>query len=150
MSEKHPCSIENAERFLDWIKTRGGIAIWESVSLSNPGASWSTPALTDGKPTTKPNWQCANEPVRIITDINDVEVCVDREVKRFHVATRLGSQGLMIKVTDGGSRKIRKEVEKAGKGAYHVFDYGNYENAVIMAPEKTLSLTEWAQDQVKA
>lgn len=150
MSEKHVCNIENAERFLDWIKNRGGIAIWESINLSNPGASWSTPAQTDGKPTTKPNWQCANQPARIVTSTDDVEVAFDKEVKRFHVATRMGSQGLMIKVTDGGSRKIRKEVEKAGKGAYHVFDYGSYENAVIMAPEKTLSLTEWEQEQVKA
>ena len=42
------------------------------------------------------------------------------EVKRFHVAVRLGSQGFSLKVSDGGSRRIRREVAKAGAGAFFV------------------------------
>lgn len=141
MSEKHHCTIENAERFWDWIKNRGGIAVWRSVNLSNPGASWSTP----GDKTDKPTWQTADTPERIITDPEDVIVNVDKEVKRFHVAVR--GEGMMFEVSDGGNRRISREVEKAGDGAYHVFDYMDYDNAVIMAPESTMTLAEWVRKE---
>jgi len=52
-----------------------------------------------------------------------------------------------IKVTDGGTRRIRAEVEKAGDGAYHEFDYDDYKNAVIMAPEKEMSLSAYAKEK---
>jgi len=55
------------------------------------------------------------------------------EVKRFRVGLRMGSQGFLIKVTDGGSRRIRREVSKAGEGAFFVFDYSE-QSAVIMKP----------------
>ena len=55
-------------------------------------------------------------------------------VKLFHAAIRYAANRMAYKVSDGGSRRIRKEVGKAGKGAYHVFDYETQE-AVIMAPE---------------
>lgn len=83
---------------------------------------------------------------RIITDPDDLEVAIDREVKRFHVAVRMGSQGMCLKVTDGGTRRIRKEVAKAGKGAYHVFDYDDWDNAVIMAPEKVVPFTQYVEE----
>ena len=59
----------------------------------------------------------------------------DIEVKRFRVGVRWGSQGFMLKVTDGGTRRIWKEVSKAGEGAYYRFDYMTQE-AVIMKPAK--------------
>ena len=140
--DKHVCTPENSERMLGWSANRGGIAIWPSVNLSNPGTSWSTPADL----TTRPTWECADKPERIITDVADIVVSVDREVKRFHVGQTRGS-GLMFVVTDAGSRRIRKEVAKAGDGAYHVFDYDDDKNAVIMAPERTISLREWDNEQ---
>jgi len=148
MSFKHTCTIENAPRFAEWIKTRGGVAVWRSVNLSNPGASWSTPALTvEGEPTPKPTWQADSQPESVFTDPADIGVSIDKEVKRFHVAVRPGSNGLSLKVSDGGSRRIRKEVEKAGEGAYHVFDYYDYDNAVIMAPAgESVSLKQWMED----
>ena len=146
--EKHLTSPEDAARFKTWLETRGGIAVWPSINLSNPDASWSTPALNeDGTPMTKPTWQAANEPERIITDIADVEVVIDKEVKRFRVGIRTGSQGMMLKVTDGGSRRIRAAVEKAGGGAYHVFDYSTRE-AVILAPERIVPLADWTESEV--
>lgn len=141
---KHHCAMANAATFWKWLKTRGGLAVWGSVNMSNPGASWTTPALdSEGKATTKPNWQCSETPCRIITDPDEVTVAWDKEVKRFRVGVRMGSQGFMLKVTDGGTRRIRAAVEKAGEGAYHVFDYDTQE-AVIMAPDKTMTLTEWS------
>lgn len=134
--ENHVVQQADAPKILEWIKTRGGVLIWESINLSNPGASWTTPALdASGAPVTKPNWQCANEPVRKITDPAEIDVVTAEVVKRFHVGTRWGD-GLSIKVTDGGSRRIRSEVakaaEKTGKQAWYEFDYGSYENALIL------------------
>ena len=56
------------------------------------------------------------------------------EVKRFHVGVRMGSNGLALKVTDGGSRRIRREVSKAGEGAYYAFDYLT-QDAIILRPK---------------
>jgi len=92
----------------------------------------------------RPNWQAASEPERIITSVDDVVVSVDKEVKRFRVGVRLSGNGMMLKVTDGGTRRIRAAVAKAGEGAYHTFDYETQE-AVIMAPEKTVPLAEWQE-----
>jgi len=144
----HVIDHANAGRILDWILHRGGILIWNSVNLSNPGASWTTPAQTeDGEPMGKPNWQCANEPARHITDASEVDVTEAVEVKRFHVATRQGRQGMSITITDGGTRRIEAAVAKAeqehGKSAWYDFDYGGYNNAVILVEGKRISLADW-------
>ncbi len=150
------CNAEVAEKIHDWLLNRGGIFIWRSINLSNPGASWTSPARdSEGKATTKPTWQSGDQPERHIVNIDDVSVATTREVKSFHVATRMGGS-MNIKVTDGGSRKIRSEVEKAekkhGKPAHYVFDYGSYENAVIVIDDETIPMSEWIKkrDQVMA
>jgi len=52
------------------------------------------------------------------------------EVKRFRVGVRMDSQGLCLKVTDGGSRRILRELLKVGDGSFYEFDYFTQE-AVI-------------------
>ena len=117
--------------------------MWNSINLSNPEASWTTPAKKqNGEPTGKPSWQAANDPERIITDPAEVEVIVPVEVKRFRIGIRLGDQGLSYKVTDGGSRRIRREVAKAREGAYYTFDYETQE-AVIMKPNERTPLPDY-------
>lgn len=148
-TQPYNCEEANATQVADWLQNRGGILIWESVNLSNPGARWTTPALDqNNQPITKPNWQVGNAPVQHITDINDVNVITTKEVKRFHVATR-ASQGLSIKVTDGGTRKIWAEVAKAeekyNKTAWYAFDYTDYENAVIMIEDTSIPMKEWLE-----
>jgi len=139
----HIITAENAEKIASWLRDRGGVAIWPSVNLSNPGASWTTPAnKPDGSPTTQPTWQAAPKPERIITNPQDVLVSKDVEVKRFHVALRLGGGGMALKVTDGGTRRIRREVAKAGVGAFYQFDYSTQE-AVIFKPESQMPLVEF-------
>jgi hypothetical protein len=141
---RHTCNVQNAEKFADWIKNRGGVAVWTSADLSDPSYSMSSPAEKDGKPYPKPSWKVGNSPV-VITDPKEIGVSDDVEVKRFHVSVQVGGQGLCLKVTDGGSRRIRKEVEKAGDGAYYVFDYGSEDNCVIMKPKGWKSLAEWME-----
>lgn len=147
---KKQVAPENAENFKLWLATRGGIAVWESQDFGSLGKTWSTPANNeDGTPTQKPTWQVAAQPKEVITDIARFEVCIDKVVKRFHVGVRAGGNGLSLKVTDGGSRRIRKEVEKAGKGAYYVFDYGSHENCVILAPDTVIPLAEFDPEKHK-
>lgn len=138
------CNIENAPKFLEWCKTRGGIAKWQSINLSNPGASWSTPALTpEGLPTPRPTWQADEKPIEVESNPDKITVYVDREVKRFHVAVKLGDSFNFV-LTDASDRRVKREVEKAGKGAYYAFDY-MFQDCVIMAPDKQMTLTEWAK-----
>lgn len=134
---KHECAPEHAARMLDWIANRGGVAVWQSINVANLGASWSTPAtLADGQPATKPTWQVADAPERIITDARDIEVVTRREVKRFHVGV------FALKLTDGATRKVRAAVEKAGEGASYEFDYSTQE-AVITVPGEHVLLSDW-------
>ncbi len=108
----HIVMEENAALIAKWLRERGGIAIWHSANLSNPGMSWTTPKLTeDGQPMPKPTWQAENAPERLITDPAEVLVQTGREVKRFHVF-RYG-------ITSGVQRRIaqdpgRREQSRAG------------------------------------
>ena len=139
----HIATADNAPKIGEWLRDRGGLLVWPSVNLSNPGASWTTPARNaDGSPVTKPTWEAANQPERIITDARDMLVSRDIEVKRFRVGVRMGGNGLSLKVTDGGSRRIRSAVTKAGDCAYHVFDFSTQE-AVIMRSEAQVPLTQF-------
>jgi hypothetical protein len=129
-------SGENAAKLLNWINTRGGVAVWRSIDLSNPGAETFTPAITDGKPTGKPHWGFANEPAMVITNPDEIEITQDEEVRRFDIAIRGGSQGFSI------TRKVRAAVEKAGDGAYYEFDYSTQE-CIIMKPISTMPLSQY-------
>jgi hypothetical protein len=98
---KHVVTVANAPKIAEWLKSRGGIAIWTSIDLGDPGYSVTTPALdANGDPYTKPRWKVASEPARIITDPAEVVVSTDIEVKRFHVAVGC-TDGLSVKVSAG-------------------------------------------------
>ena len=140
---QHDCTIENAPKFLDWLRTRGGLALWRSLNLSNP-VTWTCPLNdADGKVKAKPYYHSDSQPYRVITDSDEVLVVKDKEVQRFHVAVRGSKNGLQFKLTDASSQKVKQAVKKHGEHAYHVFDYETQE-AVIMAPDGTLTLTQWA------
>ena len=143
MSDRHEVTEEHAPKFLEWIAKRGGVAVWPSVDLSDPGVSMSSPALTpEGKPTPKPHWKLAAEPSRVITSASEIDVVTWKEVKRFHVGVRRGSQGMSVKLTDGATRKLRAAVAKAGEGATYRFDYEE-QAAVILVPSEVVPLDQW-------
>lgn len=143
------CTVDNAPRFWNWIHKRGGLLLWKSVNLSNPGQTWTTPALiADGKPFPKSDWQMANDPSDVTTNPDEVMVVTNKEVRRFRVGVRRSGNGMSMKVTDAGSRRIRATVDKLNEdrednmASYH-FDYETQE-AVFTVPDKIISLTEWA------
>jgi hypothetical protein len=125
----------------EWLTNRGGLAIWECLDLNNPGKTWTTPALSkDGKPTEKPHW-AAGKVIATVTDLGQVVVTVPKEVKRFHVATRMGANGLKIKLTDASGRKVRAAEAKYPE-AWHEFDYDN-QDAIIFVPGEKVPLKGW-------
>jgi len=133
-------NIANAEKFSEWLRNRGGIAKWDAINFS--GDSCFTPAITDNLPTTKPHWKYPNTPTIIITDPAQVSFYTQREVKRFHIAVRLGANGLRVKVTDASSRRINNTLEKLGTDAWYEFDYET-QDAVFYLPDSTLTLDKW-------
>ena len=138
---RHTCEAENAPKFAEWITTRGGLAVWLSADLGDPSKSWTSPKRNaEGQDYQKPSWQAQAEPV-IITDPAEVGVIETKEVKRFHVACEEGGLGLVC--TSGASRRIRKEVAKAGEGAYHVIDVFSGEAEIFATTGKRRSLAEW-------
>ncbi len=144
----HIVSVENAGKIAEWLRTRGGIAIWRSIDLGNSGKSWTCPVNDEnGQLKGKPGWQSANMPERIITEPAEVVIETSREVKRFHVAVQRGGlMGMNLQVTSGGSRRIEKEVAKAGENAHYEFDYETQE-AVILVPAELVPLPEWLAKQ---
>ena len=141
---------EFAGRISEWMRSRGGVLVWKSTKGRGPVT---TPVKgPSGFDVRQPD-DTAPEPLRL-TDPDEVGVWDSVEVKRFHVATRLGSQGFLVKVTDGGSRRIRSETCKAevkyGDGrAWYCFDYGDEKNAVIMADTEVVSVAEWRKRHEK-
>jgi len=138
-------NTDRASTIYSWITTRGGLAVWKSISLSDPGKQLLTPALTDAAPTPRPHWSVAETPEIYGPDrLPEIIVSVDEEVKRFHIALR--NTGLYIKLTDASSRKVRAEVARAGEGAYHAFDYSEQE-AIIFRQVSTTPLSEYIESQ---
>jgi hypothetical protein len=148
MEYQHTCTEENAATFLDWIKNSGGVALWNSISLSEPELNWSTPALDkNGKPTPKPTWKVGNQPDAIYTDPATIGVVTYKENRRFHVSLRVSHNGLSLKLSDASNNRLNKALMKAGEGATYRFDYDT-QDAVVLVPAKTISLKEWAEVNV--
>jgi hypothetical protein len=142
-NELHECSPENAEKMLDWIQHRGGIAIWQSINLSNLNQSWTTPLLQEnGEYTSKPSWQVSASPDNIITDPKKVVVITRKEVKRFRIAIRRGD-GLSFVLTDHSSKKVKAALFKYGEESSYHFEDGE---AVITVPDQKVLLSEWKKE----
>lgn len=147
MNEPHGIRVENAVKILNWIKTRGGVAVWRSVNLSNPGMSWTCPVNDEyGVAKPRPYGEAESTPSRVITSTDDIMVHTDVEVGRFKIHLRMSDNGLMLKLTDNSTLKVNKATRDAGPYAYHLFDYGT-EEAVILAPDgNSMTLTQWAKE----
>ena len=113
--------------------------------MSCPERTWTTPLTgPDGNEPAKPH-PYAGSITSVTTDPADVVVEVPKELKRFHVALRMGSQGMTWKLTDASSRKLRSALAKATEkhgNAFYEFDYERQE-AVVFVPERTVPIAEW-------
>jgi hypothetical protein len=146
VADPHRCTPESVPQFKKWLRTRGGLAIWNSANLSNPAKSWTCPVNDDnGRPKGKPSWE-AGEIIRIITDPSEVIVDTPKEVKRFHVAIKRGDS-FNFTLTAASSRKLRAACDKAGENSWYEFDYSSQE-AIIFVPGSSTPINEWAATPV--
>jgi len=142
-----PISIKsiNVPKIRDWISNHGGVAVWHSINLSDPGREMLTPAKDQsGVDTARPHWGMSSKPAEIITSEKDVLVTVGVEFKRFHIAVRRSGNGLMLKLTDASSKKVRLHLDKAGDGSWYEFDYFT-QDCVIYKVEKSIPLTDFKE-----
>ena len=144
---RHHVLAANAEQVWQWFQERGGIAVWKSIDFATAGQSWTTP-LKDakGQPTKKQSWRMEDTPSLVITDPAEVVVDVPKEIKRFRVGIKMGSQGMMLKCTEGATRRIRRECAKAGDDSWYEFDHGTQE-AVIFVPGESQPLPEYIAEK---
>ena len=82
-------TTDNEAKLAEWLRTRGGIAVWRSKDLGSPslGAQQFTPAThTDGTVATSPHWSCGNgAPDFIVTTPEAVTIQTWREVSRIKI-----------------------------------------------------------------
>lgn len=142
---EHSCDEENAPKFALWIRARGGVAVWPSVDLGDPGASWSTPVRQpDGEPTTKPTWKAANKPKSIHLDPDRIGVYVPGVFKELPVT--LKRNGMTLYLTDASQRKVDKAMDRCRKqhGDAWYRKGGPFERLVYICYHASeISLTEW-------
>jgi len=133
-------------RMREWIEKRGGIAVWNSVDMSDPGWQCYTPANNeDGTPTSKPSWKSCQNPGMIVTSEAHVVVVVPKEVYRFPVHVRPGDQGMRVKLTDASSERLRKVMARYSERhdyVHYEFDYMEQE-AVIFASDDPVPLSQY-------
>jgi hypothetical protein len=126
-------------RMAGWIEHRGGVRVWENINLSNPdGGSWYTPALTeDGRETPTPHWGVARG--ELLKDIRQLRfMAAEKKVNLVRIATRMGTQGLMVKLTDHSSKKVtlacQAAKEKYGEDAMYSFGGWDGKDCIISIP----------------
>jgi hypothetical protein len=141
-------TLENAPKVWEWLN-RGGIAVWSSADLSDPGWSVTTPRFNqDGTVVTKPHQKAHDVPRYISLADNQVVVAQPRELKRFHVAVRRDPQGLSWNLADASIRRGRREIAKALEryaDAWHEIDYDN-QDCVIIVSDTLTPIDQWAKE----
>lgn len=140
-------SPENEAKAIEWLKTRGGIAVWSNKDLGSPnlGQTAHTPAThADGSPATSPHWTYGNgAPDRIVTNPAEVIVQTYREVA--HVKIRRGPPYLGC-VHRADRARLDRALESAGPDAAWTADYSTCKygspwfDAVITVPDQTRAL----------
>jgi hypothetical protein len=104
------------EEFQEWIKSRGGVKVWQNVNLSNPDAGdHFTPALTqEGQDFSKPHWSVAYK--ETVNDISRFRFAKEKkEVKRVKISLDKRLHGFTIQLTSSSSNKFREACRKIKK-----------------------------------
>ena len=146
---EHECDEHNAAKFLDWIRNRGGVAVWQSVNLGNPGASWSGPMQqANGDPSSKPNWESDTKPASVHTDATKIGVYSAVLVETIPAKVKVN--GMQMVLTSGTTRRLTAALRRVEKSHGNSF----YRKGSSMDPElyiftsgPMVSLQEWADAQ---
>lgn len=126
-------AARDATKVVGWMYEGRGLAQWNSVNMSNMGASWLTPANDEeGQPMPPPSWESARTPSKVTFSPAEVVVLTYEEVARFYVETRVSGSGLYTKLTYESTKDLDAALKTAGDGAVYEFDYETQE-AVVFA-----------------
>lgn len=147
---KISCTPENAPKFYEWIQTRGGIYHWRSANLSNPGASWSTPADVQQKPT----WQAEDKPEFTVTSADEIGVYEDALYKAFPVRLKRGGGMFSLVLADSSQRVVDRVMEKCreehGDAFYRKGVLDDCDASIgVYYTTREISLTEWIKNNPK-
>lgn len=116
---------ENEKQIVEWLKNRGGVAVWANCDLGSPsiGNLSFTPATRrDGAKATSPSWQCGSEPAEVVTDQSKFEVVTYSEFRRVKVRTGPPMYGGLHRLDKD---KVYRAMDEAGEGAVWIPDYGD-------------------------
>lgn len=109
---------EHAGKYRDWLRHRGGLAVWTSQNIADRGSTAVTPADAGS-----PGWQYTAAP-KIVTAPADVGIYTEELYKRVRVALRVSSNGLSMKLTDHSQAKLDKALvacrDKHGNSHYRI------------------------------
>lgn len=146
MNYLHGVSEEHAETFWKWIKERGGLAVWQSVNLANPFASWTTPVKQEnGEAYTKPTWEADSSPRLIVTDPAQVEVLGRIFVRSIRVGIERGT-GLSWNLTKAASGRLNAALDQLGSTASYEFDFDESDRRIarLYKADSKGPLAAWA------
>jgi hypothetical protein len=156
----HEIEEVNAPKIAKWLRERGGLLIWKSHDLADPGASVTTPAKTaEGADTPPPHWKFP-KPDRHITSADELVVFTAKVVETFKVKlVRRGQMGQKLVLSDASTRKVRTKLSKhedsfhrfksTGTSAgdtMHALTYGEDE-VEICVNDTLIPFTEWEAKQ---
>lgn len=109
---------EHAGKYRDWLRHRGGLAVWSSANFADRGSTAVTPADA-----LSPGWQYPGPPL-IVTDPAQVGIYTEVLYKRVRVALRVSGNGLSMKLTDHSQTKLDKALvacrDKHGNSHYRI------------------------------
>lgn len=145
----HEVALEEAHKFLDWIRNRGGVANWKSANLGNPSASWSTPFLeVDGTPKRKPTWEAEDVPSAVHKDATRIGVYSTTLVET--IPAKVLRRGMSLVLSRGTEKKLNaalKRVEKSHGNSFYRKGGMLIPEIYIYASKDIGSLQEWADAQ---
>ncbi len=118
-TKQHEVAEENAYKFAEWIINRGGLLVWESADLGDPGKSVTTPALsTAGGMTSSPHWKFPSPAFRVTT-LEQVTVFTTKVVSTFTIKLKQ-SQGRLV-LNNASNRKVENEMARLRESGHSPF-----------------------------
>ena len=145
-----PVEAANVPKILDWLATRGGVAVWHNHNMSSHaiGSLAFTPAThADGSPATSPGWQYGDTPEAIVTDPAEFVVRTYRETARVKVVP--SKYGPPCDPIARGRNRLDAALAAAGEGSTWRWDrdyyqYGSaWRQVIVEALSETVPLPAW-------
>ena len=147
----HDCSESNALKFAEWIRDRGGVAVWKSQDLGDLSASWSTPVRNAAGETNRaPHWKCGQSAPTIHTDMNTIGVFQSEKFEE--VPVKLKPNGMSLVLTDTSKRRLDRTMErcriKYGDAWYRKGGL-EFPSMEVRYTTSTISLREWLEKHLQ-